>query len=127
VIVGIGIDIVDETRFAQQLIRTPELGQRISRQVDYQLNSHSEFAKCFAVLEALYKALPDNQKREILNYIVFKDITGRPLIQNVNQLERNKKNQIMHVSVSHEKLIIEKNRKKNYSKRLLSQLYPRFW
>ena len=105
-IIGIGIDVVDETRFRQQLIRTPRLGERISRQVDVQLKSPSDYAKLFAILEALYKALPDNQKKEILDYRISNDTSGRPTIQYQEKAEQNRRDHSLHVSVSHEKLLV---------------------
>lgn len=105
-IIGIGIDVVDETRFRQQLIRTPSLGERISRQVDVQPKSPADYAKLFAILEALYKALPDNQKKEILDYRISNDISGRPTIQYKEKAEQNRRDRSLHVSVSHEKLLV---------------------
>lgn len=105
-IIGIGIDVVDEHRLEQQLIRTPRLSERISEHVDAQPKSPSEYAKYFAILEALYKALPDNQKSEILDYRISKDISGRPIIQYRDSTKQNRRDYSLHVSLSDLKLLV---------------------
>jgi holo-[acyl-carrier protein] synthase len=55
-IVGVGIDVVDMTRFARALARTPRLASRLFTEGERGLPAHSLAAR-FAAKEALAKAL----------------------------------------------------------------------
>jgi holo-[acyl-carrier protein] synthase len=113
-IIGIGIDLVDISRFGRQLERTPELGSRVSwlTQLD---EKPSDLARNFAVLEALYKALPQDQKKYIWDFRLVKDSNGKPKIEHKHQIQIEDTFLEYHVSITHESsnviavVIIEKN------------------
>jgi len=57
VIVGIGIDVVDVSRLARALERTPTLGDRLFTDLERQVGSVPSLAARFAAKEAVAKAL----------------------------------------------------------------------
>ncbi len=104
-IIGLGIDILDVERFAIQLKRTPEFKQSIERQGGIDENVE-DLASNFAILEALYKALPDNEKNQILDYKLSYESSGRRIVTYEGDTTEIHKNVAYHISVSHAKSII---------------------
>lgn len=104
-IIGIGIDLVDITRLTAQLKRTPELGRRLSG-LSKTVEKPSDLARNFAILEALYKALPKDQKKELINFKLSKDSTGKPRIHHEGINQKGESAFLYHVSITHERDIV---------------------
>ena len=75
-IVGIGVDVVDVTRFGETLRRTPALRQRLFTVAERELPLASLAAR-FAAKEALAKALGAPAGLQWLDCEVVKDEEGR--------------------------------------------------
>ncbi len=76
-ITGIGVDIVDVTRFARSVERTPALIARLFAESERTLPSHSLAAR-FAAKEALIKALGGPGQMRWLDMEVVADDHGNP-------------------------------------------------
>ena len=76
-IVGIGADVVDLARFAQSLVRTPSLRERLFTPAEGSLPDESLAAR-FAAKEALAKALGAPAGLSWQDAEVVSDAGGRP-------------------------------------------------
>jgi holo-[acyl-carrier protein] synthase len=77
VIVGIGVDIVDLSRFATALERTPHLAQRLFTPAERE-GSEQSMAATFAAKEAVAKVFGAPGGLEWHDVEVRRDPTGRP-------------------------------------------------
>jgi holo-[acyl-carrier protein] synthase len=77
VIVGVGIDVVDISRFEQSLTRTPSLRDRLFTPAEARLQVQSLAAR-FAAKEALAKALGAPDGMEWHDAEVVAEDSGRP-------------------------------------------------
>jgi holo-[acyl-carrier protein] synthase len=76
-IVGVGIDVVDISRFAASLTRTPGLVRRLFTEAESELPPHSLAAR-FAAKEALAKALGAPRGLLWTDAEIVAAATGRP-------------------------------------------------
>ena len=81
-IVGIGIDVVDITRFGETLERSPRLGQRLFTEAEQALPLASGAAR-FAAKEALAKALGAPVGMEWTDCTVHRTEGGAPVLEYV--------------------------------------------
>jgi holo-[acyl-carrier protein] synthase len=80
VIIGVGIDVVDITRFERALARTPGLAVRLFTEGERGLPAHSLAAR-FAVKEALAKALGAPRGLLWTDAEIVTSPTGRPQLE----------------------------------------------
>lgn len=100
-IVGLGIDLVDIRRIAKILKRTPNFKGKFN--IDTQREATpTDLARNIAVLEALYKALPYEERREIREYRVSHNSEGAPKIERLATKDNWKTQGNIWVSVTHE-------------------------
>ncbi len=78
-IVGVGIDVVDISRFAESLGRTPELSDRLFTANEQGLGIASLAAR-FAAKEAIAKALGAPGNLHWHDAEVFSEASGRPIM-----------------------------------------------
>lgn len=100
-ITGIGVDQVSQRRIGEILRRTPSFGKRLNL-VERELATFRDVARDFAILEALYKALSIDGKREITKYRATHNSEGAPVIERCDALMRWTIQENIHVSVTHE-------------------------
>lgn len=103
-IVGIGVDVVDVTRFGETLRRTPALRQRLFTVAERELPLASLAAR-FAAKEALAKALGAPAGLQWLDCEVVKDEEGRPvfaLTGTVATRADSIRANTLHLSLSHD-------------------------
>ena len=79
-VIGIGVDVVDVTRFEQSLERTPGLSQRLFVDTERNLPMASLAAR-FAAKEALAKALGAPKGLQWHDAVVVTDDSGRPSLE----------------------------------------------
>lgn len=103
-IVGIGVDLVDITRFERALARTPRLAQRLFTDDERDRPSHSLAAR-FAAKEALIKAVGDSTGFRWLDMSVGSDEHRNPSLvvtgATAAQLGRRGITDV-HLSLSHD-------------------------
>ncbi|MEO8330626.1 MAG: holo-ACP synthase [Candidatus Nanopelagicales bacterium] len=103
-IVGIGVDVVDVTRFGQTLERTPALRERIFTAAERTLPLASLAAR-FAAKEALVKALGAPAGLHWHDCEVVKDEEGRPTFKLSGTVEARTvalRATTLHLSISHD-------------------------
>jgi holo-[acyl-carrier protein] synthase len=104
VIVGIGIDVVDVSRFAETLDRTPALRERIFTPAERSLPMASLAAR-FAAKEALAKALGAPGGLQWHDCEVTKDDEGRPTFSLTGTVLARAEGlgaRTLHLSLSHD-------------------------
>jgi holo-[acyl-carrier protein] synthase len=79
VIIGIGVDIVDLSRFAISLLRTPHLAERLFTEPE-RLDAAESMAATFAAKEAVAKVLGAPGGLEWHDVEVRRDPSGRPAL-----------------------------------------------
>ncbi|MDX6224175.1 MAG: holo-[acyl-carrier protein] synthase [Frankiales bacterium] len=79
-VVGVGIDLVDVTRFAASLERTPRLADRLFTDVERQGRTTESLAARFAAKEAVAKVLGAPGNLEWHDVVVDADHAGRPVL-----------------------------------------------
>lgn len=103
-IIGIGVDVVQVSRFAGQLERAPELRQRLFTPAERQLNTRSLAAR-FAAKEAVAKALGAPAGMNWQDCQVVCDAAGAPEVQvtgTVAAVAASKGVKRWHLSLSHD-------------------------
>jgi holo-[acyl-carrier protein] synthase len=103
-VIGIGVDVVDISRFEQSLTRTPSLAERLFAASERDLPLPSLAAR-FAAKEALAKALGAPRGLEWHDAVVVTDATGRPSLDlsgTVAQAAQSAGVTTVHVSLSHD-------------------------
>ncbi len=103
-ILGIGVDVADIRRLETALTRTPGLAGRLFAESEQKLSSQSR-AGCFAVKEALAKALGGPRGLRWTDAIVGHDERGRPVLETrgtVAAMAASLGVTAWHVSISHD-------------------------
>lgn len=103
-IVGVGIDVVDVTRFGQTLARTPRLAARLFT-VAERSRPMASLAARFAAKEALAKALGAPVGLRWVDASVERDAAGRPHLQVTGTVAARVAELgilALHVSLSHD-------------------------
>lgn len=100
-ITGLGIDLVDIGRIAKVLHRTPNLVEKFNIERKGKVTP-TDLAQNIAALEALYKALPIEKRREIRQYRLSHNSEGAPTIERLNEKNIWENQEKIRVSVTHE-------------------------
>ena len=103
-ITGVGVDLVDLTRFAETLEKTPALRERLFHPAERNYNVR-QMAGSFAAKEALVKALGGPQGLSWLEISVIRDELGKPSLRCEGQSALTVTNagvQNLHLSISHD-------------------------
>ena len=98
---GIGIDVVDITRFHQSLERTPGLKEKLFTEHERAL-SESSLAARFAAKEALYKALSPQHGLQWHEAEVINHANGRPDFLFRGEIADLVDGARVHLSLSHD-------------------------
>jgi holo-[acyl-carrier protein] synthase len=80
VIVGIGVDVADISRLERALARTPALAARLFAESEIGQPARS-LAGCFAVKEAVAKALGAPGGLRWTDVVVGRDAAGKPVLE----------------------------------------------
>jgi holo-[acyl-carrier protein] synthase len=98
-IVGLGVDLVDISKFSK-FLEVPNFKQRI-----FPLNERTlsplHLAGRFAAREALFKALGDQAVFKYKDLEVMNEANGKPKFKFFNELSRYCEDKIIHLSISH--------------------------
>jgi holo-[acyl-carrier protein] synthase len=100
-ITGLGIDLVDIDRITKVLQRTPNIVEKFNMERKREVTP-TDLAQNIAVLEALYKALPIEERREIRKYRLSHNLEGAPTIERLNIGNTWENQEKIRVSVTHE-------------------------
>jgi holo-[acyl-carrier protein] synthase len=100
-IAGIGIDVVDISRFEESLTRTPGLKDRLFTVSERELKIASLAAR-FAAKEALVKALDARNQFNWHDVEVVNDASGKPRFLFHGALVQRIASQKVHLSLSHD-------------------------
>lgn len=103
-IIGVGIDVVNITRFGQTLQRTPRLAERLFTASERTLRLSSLAAR-FAAKEALAKALGAPVGLHWTDATVDRDEAGRPHLHVAGTVRERAEDlgvHSLHVSLSHD-------------------------
>lgn len=98
-IVGLGIDLVDISRFSKSL-ETPNFKQKIFSLRESTLSA-LHLAGCFAAREAFFKALGNQELFNYKDLEVVNEINGKPKFKFVNELSTYCEDKSIHLSISH--------------------------
>jgi holo-[acyl-carrier protein] synthase len=98
---GIGIDVVDISRFQESLVRTPALREKLFTPHEASLPISSLAAR-FAAKEALAKALNARYVFAWRDCEVVNEESGRPTFTFSGTLENRMKNSQVHLTLSHD-------------------------
>jgi holo-[acyl-carrier protein] synthase len=103
-IVGIGVDLVDISRFEDKLTKTPKLLERLFSPAEAEAPLKT-LAGRFAAKEALIKALGGSEGISWQEVEISKNNDGKPMIQTVGQTSETLKAAgvtNLHLSISHD-------------------------
>ena len=100
-IVGIGIDVVDISRFQESLDRTPCMKERVFTAAEIDLKVSSLAAR-FAAKEALVKALDAKDLFAWQDVEIVNTETGKPRFQFSGALAERLLGQTVHLTISHD-------------------------
>ncbi|MCS0498685.1 holo-ACP synthase [Protaetiibacter mangrovi] len=103
-IVGLGVDVVDQARFERAVTRTPRLRERLFAESERGLPVRSLAAR-FAAKEALVKALGDAEDVNWVDMAIASDVTGNPSFVVAGPLAALLERRgiaAVHVSMSHD-------------------------
>ena len=103
-IVGIGVDLVDISRFERSLTRTPRLLERLFAPAERALKPHSLAAR-YAAKEALIKALGGSDGVRWTDIEVASEPSGRPIFAlsgETSQTVQGRGIHHLHLSLSHD-------------------------
>ena len=103
-ILGIGVDLVDISRFEKAIDQTPKLKDRLFTEDEKSLSTQSLAAR-FAAKEALMKAVGKAKGLSFQGVSVVKNEDGRPFFQLTGETEQTIKShgiQNLHLSLSHD-------------------------
>lgn len=103
-IIGIGVDLVDVSRFEKAITQTPKLKERLFTEGEKSLNNYSLAAR-FAAKEAFMKAVGKAQGLSFQEVEVVKDEFGKPSFELSGLSEQTvseKGISSLHLSLSHD-------------------------
>ncbi|MFT4030193.1 MAG: holo-ACP synthase [Protaetiibacter sp.] len=103
-IVGLGVDVVDQARFDRAVTRTPRLRERLFAESERALPLRSLAAR-FAAKEALVKALGDAEEVRWVDMELAADAAGTPsfvIAGPLAALLERRGIAALHVSMSHD-------------------------
>jgi holo-[acyl-carrier protein] synthase len=103
-IFGIGVDLVDISRFEKAIEQTPKLKDRLFTQNERTLSLQSLAAR-FAAKEALMKAVGKAKGLSFQDVSVVKDEQGKPYFELTGETEQTIKDHginHLHLSLSHD-------------------------
>lgn len=103
-IFGIGVDLVDISRFEKALEQTPKLRDRLFTDSERGLSTQSLAAR-FAAKEALVKALGKAKGLSFQDVTVAKNQDGKPFFELAGETEKTIKAEgiiELHLSLSHD-------------------------
>jgi holo-[acyl-carrier protein] synthase len=100
-IFGIGIDVVDITRFQESLDRTPGLMERVFTPNEAKLKIASLAAR-FAAKEALAKALNAKAAFNWQEAEVISEVTGKPAFAFHGEMAKRLAEMNVHLTLSHD-------------------------
>jgi holo-[acyl-carrier protein] synthase len=103
-IFGIGVDLVDITRFVKALDQTPKLRHRLFTETERELPPQSLAAR-FAAKEALVKAVGKATGLSFQGVSVSKDQQGKPFFELTGETEQTIRSHgigKLHLSLSHD-------------------------
>jgi holo-[acyl-carrier protein] synthase len=103
-IYGIGVDLVDVSRFEKAIEQTPKLKERLFTQSEIGLNSYSLAAR-FAAKEALTKAVGNSKGLSFQEVSVVKNEHGKPYFELSGQSRQTVETagiKNLHLSLSHD-------------------------
>lgn len=103
-IIGIGVDVVQVTRFQHQLSKAPALRERLFTPVERELNLRSLAAR-FAAKEAVAKALGAPAGMNWQHCQIDVDAAGAPRVAatgTVAEIARSRGVRTWHLSLSHD-------------------------
>lgn len=103
-IVGIGVDLVDISRFEASIERTPKLRDRLFTPAEQRLRPHSLAAR-YAAKEALIKALGGSEGVHWVEIEVGSEPSGRPVLAlsgTTAETVRERGITALHLSLSHD-------------------------
>ena len=103
-IYGIGVDLVDVSRFEKAIEQTPKLKTRLFTESEIDLNSYSLAAR-FAAKEALMKAVGSSQGLSFQEVNVVKNDQGKPYFELSGETRQTVESagiENLHLSLSHD-------------------------
>jgi holo-[acyl-carrier protein] synthase len=103
-IFGIGVDLVDISRFEKALEQTPKLKERLFTESERGLSNQSLAAR-FAAKEALLKALGKAKGLSFQDVSVVKNEEGKPFFELAGETEKTIRAEgisKLHLSLSHD-------------------------
>lgn len=103
-IIGVGVDLVDASRFSLALSKSPKLRQRLFGDEDSSISTLSLAAR-FAAKEALVKALGTASGLTFMEILVVKDSNGKPHFSFIGNSQRTIEDagvHALHLSLSHD-------------------------
>jgi holo-[acyl-carrier protein] synthase len=100
-IFGIGIDVVDISRFQESLDRTPGLKERVFTSNEAKLKIASLAAR-FAAKEALAKALNAKASFNWQDAEVISEVTGKPAFTFYGEMAKRLSDKTIHLTLSHD-------------------------
>lgn len=104
-IIGVGVDTVQLSRFAAKLLETPRLKERLFLETETLEASSNTLAGRFAAKEAVIKALSGDKGIEWHGIEIGKEESGRPIVSlhgNTANLALKAGVKKLHVSISHD-------------------------
>jgi holo-[acyl-carrier protein] synthase len=105
VIIGVGVDTVQLSRFEAKLLETPRLKERLFLETETLEASSNTLAGRFAAKEAVIKALSGDKAIEWHGIEISKEESGKPIISlhgNTANLALQAGVKKLHLSISHD-------------------------
>lgn len=103
-ILGIGVDLVDISRFEKAINQTPKLKERLFTEIERELTTQSLAAR-FAAKEALVKAVGKAKGLSFQGVSVVKDKEGKPSFELTGETKQTVLDHgidNLHLSLSHD-------------------------
>ena len=117
-IIGVGVDLVEDSNFQKRLERSPSLLvsllrlshdlQVIPSTSNIRVNPRSNLDELqraksnLVTIEALFKAIPKNLRPEIRNLKIYRDFDGKPHLVYLGNNQVILKKLQFHLSISHD-------------------------
>ena len=103
-VIGIGVDLVDVTRFEEHLAKTPKLLERLFLPTEREASVQTVAGR-WAAKEALIKALGDSKGVQWHEVEITKNSAGKPEIRTTGETAETVSNagiSKLHLSISHD-------------------------